>query len=288
MSRRAPYLAILLLSSFVLPALPVSAEATYSSPETAYAALDVIKRDAGAIPQQAWALAQVAWPDEMTDPGLSSEARRQLRTFGRNGIGAMRRALRGARPIYHADIVAAMLQSHAEVIGSISQDYLPGLEDAIWYGSYDAKRMAIIEVTRFRYPPSLTSMVDAAVEHTDLRLLVINSLGEYGSDKARAYLYEILSTAEPELREAAARSMVRIGERALIKLREVALGDDAKARKAAIRALLPVSSFDDLGVLFTFMTDHADDDPVLTEWVRQRATLLEELRELDELTAESE
>lgn len=254
----------------------------YSDAETAYRILDQAKRAADSIDGQARVLAGYAWPEEERDPGLSFAAREQLVAFGSNGVSAMRHALRKNPQKYNADIVAALIEARMPVFGSYSDQYLPALEDAIWYGTADARRLAIIEVTHYKFPPALTSMIDAAYEDPELIDLVVESVSAYRDERGRHFLGDIMENGTPEQRRAAAKALARIGGRAIRQVRDAALVDDPYTRQAAINALIPIASFDDLTLLHEYYVRYGEKDAELGQRARRRAVLLEDLREFDQ------
>jgi hypothetical protein len=254
----------------------------YSDAETAYRILDQAKRAAGSIPEQGLVLAGYAWPEEEQDPGLSFAAREQLIAFGSHGVAAMRHALRESPKRYNADVVSALIEARMPVFGSYSDQYLPTLEDAIWSGTADARRLAIIEVTYYKFPPALTSMIDAAYEDPELIDLVVASVAAYGDERGRHFLADIMKTGTPAQRRSAAKGLARIGGRASRQVRDAALAKDADTRQAAINALLPIASFDDLTLLHEYYVRYGEADAELGQRVRRRAVLLEDLREFDQ------
>jgi hypothetical protein len=243
--------------------------------ETAYEVVDRVKSAARDTESQALALAGLAWPSEPQEPEVSSLAREQLIHFGNDGLAALRWAITNAPPRFQADAVAALLESRQRIPDELPPDYLPALEEAVWFASVEAKRLAVPELSRHAYPPALMTLVDAAYLHTELRLEIVEALGRMESDRTRHFLLKILREGTPEEAAAAARSLARIGERALGTLRAAVLDDLPQARVAAVRALLPISSVDDLSRLHDFVARYGGDDPAVTEKARRRAELLE-------------
>jgi hypothetical protein len=254
----------------------------YSDPETAYRILDQAKGAAGSIPGQALALASYAWPEEETDPGLSFAAREQLVGFGPHGVAAMQHALRHRPETYQADVVSALIEARMPVFGSYSEQYLPALEDAIWYGTADARRLAIIEVTYYKFPPALTSMIDAAYENPELIDVVIASAAAYRDERGRHFLNDMLKTGTPAQRRAAAKALMRVAGRAATQIREAVLMEDDHTRRAAIDALLPIASFDDRTLLHEYYVRFGEQDADVGQRARRRALLLEDMHEFDQ------
>jgi len=244
-----------------------------------YRILDDAKQAAGSIPKQADALARYAWPDGERWPELNALARAQLVGYGADALPALRAALRRVAPPLQADVVAAVLETRELVRSKLPSDLLPTLEDALWYGTAEAKRLAIPELTEQRFPLAMLDMIDAAYEFPELAPQVIEALGRFGSDRARHYLLEVLNTGKTEERHLAARSLARIGDRALRALRDAARSADPTVRSVAVAELLPISTVDDLTLLYELVAlgDAVDED--LRQRVIARTQQLEILLE---------
>jgi hypothetical protein len=172
-----------------------------------------------------------------------------------------------------------VIEARNRISSGMPPEFLPIMADAIWYGSPEAKRLALPHVTRHKFQPALLSMMDAAIEYPELTADVVHSLGLYNQDRARHFLNDVLHNGTPRERRLAAIALARIGSRALLTLREATRSVDRQARTAAIRALLPISTVADLSLLYEYVGMHADDDAELTADLAARAEQLEFLLE---------
>ncbi len=268
---RAAAVSVLLAS---LAAVPVAA----GEADPAAVVRDAMAR-AVAIPAQAEALAKLAWPDSTAgvDPAVSAEARKVLVDFGGLGLAAIRESIRRAEPRYCADVVRAFLEARDRVESGIPQETIPALDDALWFGTPDAQRIAMRELARLGYGPALLPTIDAAIASPDLALDAIRSLGALGDDRARFWLESILQGDDDALRVEAAAALARIRGRALIPLKNAMRGDRKELRELAASALVPVAGAEDLTALYEYVADHADDDPAVVAAVRNRAAKIEEM-----------
>jgi HEAT repeat protein len=245
--------------------------------QNAYRTIDLAKREAGAVAQQAAALVRLAWPEEPGDRTVMWLAREQLVEYGNDSLSALRRAIRTVPARYQADVVATLIEAKSHVTAALPQVYLPAIEEAVWFGGFEAKRLAIPEVTAHRYRPAMITLMDASYEYPSLTRRVAKALGRYGEDKARHYLLEVMREGTPEESRVAADSLARIGHRALATLRNALRDENPQARRSAIGALLPISSIDDLSRLYDFLAANGDADDELVRRVTERAELLEVL-----------
>jgi hypothetical protein len=252
--------------------------------------LDEVKRRADSIPGQAHALAATAWPDEVTDPELAAAARGDLVDFGQHGFPALLRAMSRVQRRYTGDVTAVLIQARRRNLANLPPAYLPALEDAVWYGSTDARRLAIPELAAYRYGPVLMACIDAALEDPALLPLVVRESARFGDDRARFFLEGVLTEGPDALRPQAAESLAIIGGRAMGPLRDAALAESPLVRRPAIRALLPAARVDDLTVLYEYVARHGEEDAEMVERVREQAQRLEEAleRQLDEESASPE
>jgi HEAT repeat protein len=245
-------------------------------------ALEVVNRvkdEARNIPKQAEALVRLAWLDDRVDAHVRALAREQLVEFGKHSTEALHSVLPTVDPVWSADITLTLIESRRRLEGSGPHDFIAALEQAIWFGSVDARRLAIREIERFSYKPAMLPIVDAAIEHPELAAVAIRCLGKLGDDRARHYLGEQLSASDPALRILAAEALAATGGRAVETLREATLSNDAVVRHAAMLALLPRTSLNDLTILHEYVYLHPEDDPEILQKVRDRAILLESLME---------
>lgn len=238
------------------------------------------KAAARTIPAQAQALTELAWPLQgRPDPQVAALARSELVDFGEHGIPALRSAISRVSPVYTADVVTTMIQARRRVMGGRPAAYIPGLEDTLWVGSADARRLVIPELSQRRYPPVLMACVDSAIQFPGLRETVIRNLGEFRDHRARFYLEEILLQGPAEFRSLAADSLARIGGLAMVPLHRAALSERPEIRHPAIAALAPKAGIQELTTLYEYMTRFPDDDESLLQEVRSRAMLLESVLE---------
>lgn len=275
MRDRSQWLPVLLLALVSGIVGTVFAAQPSAAASDAQALLDEAKAAAGDIPAQALALARHAWPAEPLHPEIAALARTQLMEFGLDGFGALRWAAINVQPHYQADAVAAMLESRDRLPHEIPPEYLPALEEIVWFSSVEAKRLALPELSAHRYQPALITLVDAAYEHAEIRLRILDALGRYRNDRVRHFLLKMLREGTPAESAEAATALARIGQRALGTLREATRDDVPQARVAAVRALLPISNVEDLTRLHEFVALHGSDDAALAAEVGRRTALLE-------------
>lgn len=248
--------------------------------EETHRVVDEAKARGGAIPEQARALAELAWPDEPKgDPRVRALARRQIVGFGDHGLAALQERLLSGPKRYAADITSALIETRLVVSSGLPAQYLPAVYDALWFGPPDAKRLAMAELARFRYFPALLPIIDAAHEYPRLTPSAIESLGQLGDERARFYLGEVLQAGRPPQHEAAANALARIGGLAIETLRDATASPRAEIRGAAIDALIPVSRVEDLTILYEYAAQFPEDDARRVELVVQRARQLESLVE---------
>jgi len=246
--------------------------------DEAYRVLDKAKAEAGSIPEQASALARMAWTDNQ-DPVIAARARQELVEFGSHGLRALHQAIRKVDSVYQADVVVAVIEARNRITSGMPPEYLPSMADAIWFGSAEAKRLALPQVTHHKFQPALLSIMDAAYEYPELTADIVHALGLFDDDRARHFLNDVLHEGTPEERRLASVALARIGRRALPTLREATRSDNALARITAIRALLPISTIDDLSLLYEYVGMHTEDDAQLTADLTARAEQLEILLE---------
>jgi hypothetical protein len=247
--------------------------------ERALERLEQAKAAAKSIPEQGLALADLAWPAKPEDPLVSSLARAQLVEFGSHGFPALHHAMTNVELRYTADVTAALIESRRKALVDIPPNLLPALEDAVWFGSSDARRLAIPELALYQYRPALLACIDAGLEDPTLLELVIRSVARMGDDRARFFLEEVLLAEDQNQAAMAAEAMATIGGRALAPLRDAVLSEDETVRGNAIAALLPVASIDDLAVLYEYLAKFTADDEAMIGRVRERAALLEQVLE---------
>jgi hypothetical protein len=266
--------ALLALVAISGPALSATAD---DEPRTV---IRQAKAEAGAIRAQAKALTMLAWPDQgRPDPQVAALARAELVDFGSHSMQALRAAMHRVDPLYSADVLTTMIQARRRITENDPPEYISTLEDALWIGSSEARRLAIPELALYRYGPALMACVDTAIEYPGLRKIVIRNLGDFRNHRARFYLEEVLLEGPAELRPLAADSLVRIGGLALVPLHGAALAENPEVRIPAIRALTPAAGVDDLTTLYEYLARFPDDDEILLGEIRSRAELLESVLE---------
>jgi len=229
------------------------------------------------IPRQAEVLVRFAWPPEgPTDPVLHAMARDEIVHFGAQGMGALRAAISTVDPIYTADVTAAFIEAKRSSGHGVPGDYLPGLEEAIWFGSIGARRIAIPEITRYDFPPAVLTIIDAIHENPQLARTGIEGLGRMRNPRARFFLLDVLRKGTSRYQRPAAQALGKLGDRGVLVLRQSADSDRKPEREAAMLALLPYTTPDDLTLLHEYPAVHADDDAEVLAAVRERGAELEE------------
>ncbi len=264
-----------LLAVLLVPALAGIPE----TDDEIYRYLDEIKREAGAIPEQVKALARVVWLDESASAQLRYAARLQLVGYSASTISPLRAVFFEVAPEHQADVVATLIEARHRAEAELPSDYLPALESGLWFGGFEAKRLAIPELTMNRYEPSLATIIDSAYEYPELTATVVRAVSRFQLDRARHFLLEVMRTGTAEESRLAADAIVRIGGRGLGTIREAFIDEKRQAREAAVNALLPISSGEDLSRLYDFIATNPDADAELLERIIARAGMLEALLE---------
>jgi hypothetical protein len=238
--------------------------------------LERAKQEVVEIPRQALVLAEFAWPSEgPRDPLLQFAARRELVRFGHRGMEALRFAIRRVDPEQQADVVAALVEARFVNPAGMPPEYLPALEEAIWFGSPEARRVALVELRRYKFLPALVSAVDAAHEDPQVARVAIRTLGRMGDNRARIFLGEVLTRGRPYYRPDAAAAIATLGGPAVTLLREAVRSPDADTSAAAVRELVPIATVDDLSALHEFVLRFGQERRELAREVSRRATELE-------------
>jgi hypothetical protein len=248
--------------------------------EDAHRIVNAAKAKAHEIPAQAIALTMLAWPDgPITQPAVSNLARDEIVGFGDHGLEALRKRLVAAPGRYQADITSALIETRLLVTAGLPADYLPGLYDGVWFGSMDAKRLAMAELARYSFPLATLAVIDATYDHPRLLPFAIRTLARQGDDRARHFLGGILMEANPDYLHLAAEALAVIGGRAIDTLRDATVSPNAELRGAAIDALIPLSGVDDLTILYEYVALFPEDPPERMDLVLQRAAQLEAMLE---------
>ncbi len=234
-----------------------------------------------AIPAQAESLCELAWPsDGPGDPLVAAMARQFLVGFGTYGLNALREAMFRVRPEHQADVTATLIDARRSESAGTTPDYLPALEEAIWYGSIEARRLAMAEISKFVFPVAILSTIDAIHENPELMLDGIRTLGQMRNERGRFFLGRTLNHAAPRYKEAAAAALVLLGDSGFQILRNALLSPTGEVREAALVALLPYAATNDLTSLYVYLEAHATTDDVeLIERVRERTAELETVLE---------
>ena len=246
---------------------------------------DALAQAGEEIPKQCQALVRLAWPDKPGAPEIAARARAELVAFGERAIPTLRFAVRRVKPKDQEDVVRTSIEAFRQMTSRVPPDYLPGLEEAVWFGSEEAKGVAIRELARFRYRGAVLTIIDAAYEFPALGPISVEALGRIGDERGRFFLEKVLNEGKPGVAEPAAISLAQIGGRALLPLKAALRADRRAVRVAAARALLPVARVEDLSSLFEYLEAHASDDPVTAEALRQAAIMLEKQRQAQEAAA---
>jgi hypothetical protein len=241
---------------------------------------DVLARAQAAavtIPKQAEALALLAWPDEgPVDFAVSCAARDRLVKFGHHALPALRAALTRVDPLYSADVTSAFIAARWWVPYGEPPDYLPGLVDALWYGSPEAQRLAMLAVRIFQFPPAVTAIIDAVEATPALTPVAAAALERMRDPRGRFLLQSVLVAGPDRWRPDAAQALSVLGPEGLEILRESVVAEDPAVRRAALDALLPVAQPDDLTRLYEYLDRHGDEDPELARHIRARAVEIEQ------------
>jgi HEAT repeat protein len=265
---------ILLMTMAVGTSLAVPSEDRAKAEAEVVAAL----RGVDDILDQAEVLASLAWPDDpdSVPPLVREEARAMLIPYRDRAVPAIRAVVRSSE-VHSGDAMAAMVEARMAMESGLPTDYYSALDEALWFGSREARRVAMIELARFRTVPNILAVMDAAEEDPALRPTAISTLAALRSDRARFWLAKFLNGEDPELRDASAAALATIGGRALAPLKEAASAEDAGLRGVAVRALLPATTPEDLTALYEYLAGFPDDPPELLGAARERALELERI-----------
>lgn len=228
------------------------------------------------IPQQADALVRLAWPPEgQGDPYVRAAARRELIDYGDFALRPLRDAVKTRDAVWQADIVATFIEAARTITSGQPPDLLPGLEEAIWFGSSHARRLAIREIGRHRFPPAVLPIIDAIDANPELTMTGIRALGQMGDSRARFFLGRVLTQGAPRHQHEAATALAQLGEGGLFVLRQAARSESRVEREAAFWALLSAALPEDADLFHRYGVLHPEDDPALLQRVLARAAELE-------------
>ena len=245
-------------------------------PEAERVVLDAMAR-AENIPDQARALALLAWPDpdRAVAPEVSAHARKVLVEFDSKGMHAIRESLQRCDRSVSGDITAALVEAMSRVTAGIPIDFFPAVEDALWYGSPEAQRLAMGQAARYGYGRAVLPIMDAAVESPELVPDAIEALAALRNDRGRFWLGDVVRGGSGEERSAAAAALARIGGPATQTLRELCLDADPETRRVSVLALSQVAGPDEVTTLHEYLVSFPDDDPRTLEVVRAAAVRIE-------------
>jgi len=231
------------------------------------------------IPGQTRTLARLAWSESTDNHELAARARNKLTEFGENGMQAIAEALRWAGPERSVDVMLALIEAERLMSYGTSTHMVAGLDYAIWFGSPEAKRLAMVHMAMRPVPIMLLSVIDSAYQYPQLTPVVIETVERIGDDRARFFLAEQLEQGNADNRRHAARAMATIGGECTQYLQASALSEQPELREIALRALLPKTTIGDLMTLYEYVEMFPDDDPTLLVELRERAQVLEEMFE---------
>jgi len=266
-------------ATIVIAALTFTAstDLTLADRTAALDTLEAAKLSAPDIPGQAAALVALAWPDDgPSDPWVRCLARQQLVDFGSNSMPALRVAVKTINPIYRADATATLVAARRSERFGNPPDFWPGLEEAIWFGSIEAQRLGMIELSRYPFPPAILTIIDAIYAHPELTVTGLRALGRMRNHRTRHFLRRALGSADPAHRKLAGDGLVLLGDPTGFSfLRDAVRSTDRGTRESALGALLPHATPEDVTLLHEYVTTHAKDDPALLAEVRDKTTELE-------------
>jgi len=228
------------------------------------------------VPDQVRALIGLAWPEEGTpDPRVQAEARQSLVMYGLYALPELRRTIPDMDPLFQGDAVAAFIEARFRNPAGMPPDYLPGLEESIWYGSSEAQRIALNEIKRYSFPPAVLSSIDAAYANPILTRYVVASLAKMRDPRARLFLSDLMLEGSDFYKGVAAQALTAFGDRSYENFRAGINSEDPMTRQTSLRVFLLLTETADLDALRTYLESWPDDDPELRDAVRQRVEVLE-------------
>jgi HEAT repeat protein len=234
---------------------------------------------AGDIPAQANALVALAWPLDGGDPAVRAKAEAKLVEFGDHGMDALWKALFKVKAADQVDVVKTLLLEFRRLDSGLPPEYLPALDDAIWFGTREARLVAIPEVARFATQGPVLTIIDAAIEDPEILPTAVQALGAMRDGRARFFLERVLHEGKPGIRETAAVALARIGAPGRAVLKTAIRSDSKDIRLIAVRALVAVATVDDLSSLYEYSRAHADDDAAAAAAVESVTVALEKILE---------
>ena len=231
------------------------------------------------IQGQARTLARLAWGDDNENHELAARAREKLTLYGKHGMQSIAESFQWADPALSVDIMLAIIEAEQQMTSGTSTYTTVAIDHAIWFGSPEAKRLAMEYMSIRPIPILLLSVMDTAYEYPQLTLIVIETLKAIRDDHARFFLAERLEQGDAQTRKRAAEALAKIGGQCLQYLRAWALAEQPELREIALRALLPNTTIGDLTTLYEYVELFPDDDPNLLTALLARAQVLEALFE---------
>lgn len=269
-----------ILFSLLIVGIGVCGAAQALTPDEIQQVLRDAKAKAVTVPGQVGALIALAWPNEEDpDPQIQAEARRSLVLYGQHVLPVLRRTIPQLDPLQQADAVAAFVEARYREPAGMPPDFLPGLEESIWYGSAEAQRIALNEIQRYTYPPAVLSSIDAVYDNPILTRYVVASLGRMNDPRAQMFLTDLLFEGSDFYKGPAALALAQFGDRTSESFRSGVASDDSATRQTALQIFLPLAETSDLELLKAYLAQRTEDDPELVEAVRKRVNVLQ--RRLD-------
>lgn len=227
------------------------------------------------IPEQARNLANLAWPAGKRDDVVAARARHELAGFGDHAFAALRDALNRVKIADTEQVLTTTLAAQRNARAEAASQYIASVLDALWVGSRAAKLVAIQSLAERNSPLALNPLIDSAIDDPALAPRVVELLGTMRYQQARFYLERVMMEGPPDLRPVAASSLAQIGGAALGPLKNALKAPSRDARLLAARALLPAATDYDVGAIYEYVEKHGDDDPALTQSLKDVATRIE-------------
>ena len=264
----------------ILLALALCGSVAVAQPDEVTQAIREAKGGITDYRELATLLAKLAWadgPGGTDDPRVAARARQELTQFGQRGMQAIYEAFAWADPEQAFDILLASREAHRASRSGLSPYVLPALDQALWFGSVDSKRLAMQVLREVPYGSFVLVVIDAGYEYPQLVPSAVLALEAIADPRARFFLAEVLD-GDARNRELAARALTQTGPAAFAMLRDRVLDAPPEVRAASVRALLPASGVDDLTTLYEYAARYPGDEELI-ELIRTRAVELEALLE---------
>lgn len=272
---RFPFAIVLMIPVAVLTSSAAVAPGPDPADDHARKAIVQALAQGGDVPGQARNLVKLAWPAGKRDEAVASLARRELENFGDHAMAALREALNSVKLASTEEVVTTTLGAQRASRIELAYVYVPIMVDALWVGSREAKTLAIRALEVDPTPVAVGAMIDSALDDPPLAPLVVGALGKMRYPQARFYLEKVMMEGPAALRPVAAASLTQIGGAALLPLKNALKAPTLDARLLAARSLLPAATEYDLGAIYEYIEKHGDDDPALTQSLRQSAANIE-------------